>query len=198
MGSAALVWLALGVAYLGWGRDPLVDLLAPLGQPGLTSWFTFKRQSLLYAAFIPFAVALGLIAGPLRAVGQHSPVRWVVVGLALAIALPYTLGTAWPFARESFGLAVFVVLLMPWPPTPFTVWPQLASESYAIYILHYGIAQALVLALRRLGIEAGDGVILVTAMATFIIALLLALLSRRLPLASWLLPRVPARTTARA
>jgi hypothetical protein len=189
--SRPWLWLLLAAVYLVWVRDPLLYAVAPLGELGSQSWFLFKRQSLIMATYIAVGVALGLMAGRISRAGRIPVVRYGAAAVAVVLAALYAVGPHWQYARECFSLTVFLAFLMPWRIPGVRWWGPPASESYAIYILHYGVAQAVVLMVLRFTTEVGLGTIVATTAGVYALCFLIATVGRRLALFNWLLPRVP-------
>lgn len=187
----AWLWLLVAIVYQVWVRDPLLNVVAPMGELGSPSWFVFKRQSLILVSYIPVGVALGLLAGRITRAGQARIVRYGAAAVAVVLAGLHTVGVDWQYARDCFSLAVFLAFLMPWNVRGIQWWAPPASESYAIYILHYGVAQVLVFVAQRFEVEARLITIGATSIAVYVACFLMARAARRVPMFNWLLPRVP-------
>ena len=188
------IWLGAAFVYAIWLRDPLLERFAPIGQPGLTTWFIFKRQSLIHAAYVPAGVGIGLLSASIRRAGHRPGVRRVALVVAVAAIVTYPSVATVRWTREILGLVVFTSLILQTRvvESPLLLW--VSRYSYAVYILHYGIAQCIVLLVSRMRPSTSGLTIVATSFAAMAASLAAAVLFRRLCPIDWLLPVVRNRT----
>lgn len=116
--------------------------------------------------------------------------RLGTIAAAAAAAVGHISSAGVPFSREIYSLAVFIAVLRPMPPRPFTLMRHLSRWSFVVYILHFGFAVALTAGFAWAGVTRSAFSSLGGAAVVFALSLAAgAMLRRALPF-DWLLPLV--------
>ena len=187
-------FMAAAVAYGLWGRQYL-------SERALSVWMNQTDESLRVAAiktgawmrYIPVGVMIAFCADSIGTLYKSAAFRAATLAVAAAALLLHVSSAAPAVSRSMYSVAVFLVLLRPWPPGACRWLLPAARYSYPIYILHPAVAQvfagALALGLGQvpsslLGLIAGSVVV-------FSLSGITAALLRRLLPADWFLPLVP-------
>jgi peptidoglycan/LPS O-acetylase OafA/YrhL len=189
---AAAVFVTAAVAYWSWGR------------PGLDSpaWFAWGdradvnlrvgiEQGIAYATYALVGIAAALVADSIN-VWYRRPAFQAATLVAAAAALVLHVSAAAPGgSRMLYSLAMFLVLLRPWPPGALDWLRPAARYSYPIYILHPAVAQVVFAAFARGRVPPSVPAILAGSAAVFALSGAAAALLRTLMPADWFLPLVP-------
>ncbi|MFO7693428.1 MAG: acyltransferase [Vicinamibacterales bacterium] len=183
---------AATAAYGLWGREYLTE-------HALSVWMNQADDSLRIAAtkavawgkYIPVGIAMAFLADTIDALYRRPAFRAATLAAAAAALLLHVGSAAPEVSRSLYSLAVFVVLLRPWPPGSLDWLRPAARYSYPIYIVHPAVAQVVVGALALGHVPASLPLLLPGSVAVFALSGVAAAMLRRVVPADWFLPLVP-------
>jgi peptidoglycan/LPS O-acetylase OafA/YrhL len=196
-------WITVGclaaaaVAYGIWSRPDRCDQLVSVWFDGADSSLRIAAgQSLRYAKYIPLGIAAALAADAISRLYASRAVAVIALAGGAAAFTLHVSAAAPALSRMLYSLAIFVVLLGPWTGRALRWLKAPAKYSYAIYILHYAVAQAVLAALGRSHVAPSVAMLLAGSAATFLLSWAAAALVRRSASADWFLPLVPVESSA--
>lgn len=185
-------FVAAAAAYGLWGRQHLTE-------HALSVWINLADDSLRVAAtksvawgkYIPVGIAMAFLADSIDA-WYRRPVFRAATLVAAASAMWLHVSSAAPeVSRSLYSLAVFVVLLRPWPPGSLDWLRPAAKYSYPVYIIHPAVAQAVLLAFALGLVPSSLPMLLPGSVAVFALSGVAAAVLRKAVPADWFLPLVP-------
>jgi peptidoglycan/LPS O-acetylase OafA/YrhL len=151
------------------------------------------QETVRFAMYAPLGIGLAWLAPTLAAWSQRPSPRLLSGGLVI-VTLAAHLGDEGAFSRAAYGLAVFLFLLQPITAFDWSITRLIAKYSYAIYIVHAGIAQITANGLGWLGVAYTPTVVFVGSVAVFGASLLVSIGLHRLNPAEWFIPLVTRPT----
>jgi len=189
--GAAAACVAAAVAYWAWGRPLLsahvrcdwVDQANPSLRVALI-------QSVTYAQYTVLGVAVGLVADVINTAYRRRAFRAATLVLAAAAFVVHVSSAAPVVSRAVYTVAVFVVLLRPWPPGILDWLRPAARCSYPVYIIHPAMAQVVLLAFACWQVGPSLPGLLAGSIGVFALSGAAAALLRMLVPADWFLPLV--------
>ncbi len=113
-----------------------------------TSLRLAAAKGVVWAKFIPVGVAMAFLADSIDALYRRPVFRAATLVAAAAAMFLHVSSAAPEVSRSLYSLAVFVVLLRPWPPGALDWLRPAAKYSYPVYIIHPAVAQAVLARLR--------------------------------------------------
>jgi hypothetical protein len=170
----------------------------PAGAYPAPDWRQCVELMAPFLAFIPAGVAIGLAHRTIRRWYASRAFRAATVLAAVAALVVHVSPVHGMLTRESYAVAVFLTILRPIRPRPYTVARTLARWSFVIYILHFAGAIVFSSALRWSGIAVSEVTSLLGTILVVGVSLATGVILRRLLPVDWLLPVVavaPAQTT---
>jgi peptidoglycan/LPS O-acetylase OafA/YrhL len=186
--------VAVAIAYGLWSRPVLRSQMVVVWFADADSSVRIAvGQSLTYAKYIPLGIAAAL-AGDV--IGRlHTSRAFAAIALAggAAVFALHVSSTVPAVSRVLYSLTVFAVLLGPWASRALRWLKPAGKYSYAIYILHYAVAQGVLAVLALAHAAPSITVLLLGSAATFALSWAAAVLIRRVLPVDWFLPLVPAR-----
>ena len=183
---------AAAAAYGLWGRQHLTE-------HALSVWINLADDSLRVAVtksvawgkYIPVGIAMAFLADSIDALYRRPVFRAATLGAAAAAMLLHVSTAVPEVSRSLYSLAVFVVLLRPWPPGSLDWLRPAARYSYPIYIIHPAVAQVVLVAFALGQVPSSLPMLLPGSVAVFALSGVAAAVLRRAVPADWFLPLVP-------
>lgn len=151
----------------------------------------FISQVSAYTLYVPTGIGIGLAADKINRLFKSSFFRIISAALVGLAAIVHTMPYEIPFSREIYGISVFFFAIQPWRKTKLTFVYTLAAYSYGIYILHFGMAQALSLLAHYQVVELDEIGIIAASVVIYFLSFAAASALRKLTPWNYFLPLVP-------
>lgn len=151
-----------------------------------------------FLPYIPAGIAIGLAHRTIRHWYSAPAFRAATLVAPFVLLAIHLSPLGGPMTRVAYSLAVFIAVLRPLPPHPFTMARSLARWSYVVYILHFAGAIVFASALKAAGVARTELTSLAGAVIVVGISLGAGYVLRRLLPVDWLLPLVPVSDRPRS
>ena len=183
---------AAAAAYGLWGRERLSEhaLWALMNQADFNLRLA-GMKAVAWAKYIPVGIAMAFLADSIDALYRRPVFRAATLAAAAAAMLLHVSSVAPEVSRSLYSLAVFVVLLRPWPPGSLDWLRPAARYSYPVYIIHPAVADAVLFAFALGQVPSSLSMLLPGSVAVFALSGVVAAVLRRVVPADWFLPLVP-------
>ena len=183
---------AAAAAYGLWGRAaPHRARAVGVDEPGRRQPARRRDEVRGLGRYIPVGIAMAFLADSIDAWYRRPVFRAATLVAAAAAMLLHVSSAAPEVSRSLYSLAVFVVLLRPWPPGSLDWLRPAARYSYPVYIIHPAVAQAVLFAFALGQVPSSLPMLLPGSVAVFALSGVAAALLRRAVPADWFLPLVP-------
>lgn len=155
----------------------------------------FISQVSAYILYVPTGIGIALAADKINQLFGLSFFRLISAALVVLAAIVHTMPYEVPFSREVYGISVFLFAIQPWKKIKLNFIYTLAAYSYGIYILHFGMAQALSLLAHYQIVELDEIGIIAASVMIYFLSFAAAFALRKLTPWNYFLPLVPVNST---